>query len=126
MLVPYTIAAGTSCLGWIAITNVAGMTVFAVLYGFFAGAYVSLVPPVIVDLTPEMSILGTWMGMSLFITAFGLLFGNPIVGALVNTPKRRFGAGQGFAGGVVLLGALLLTAAMMLKLRHARSLKTEE
>ena len=124
MLVPCTIAAGILCLGWIAITNVAGITVFAVLYGFFAGAYVSLVPPVIVDLTPEMSVVGTWMGMCLFISAFGLLIGNPIAGALVNTQKRSFGAGQGFAGGVILLGSLLLTAAIVLKGRHARSPKT--
>ena len=124
MLVPCTIAAGVWCLGWIAITNVVGITIFAVLYEFLAGAYVSLVPPVIVDLTPDMSALGTWIGMSLFISAFGLLIGNPIGGALVNIQKRRFGAGQGFAGGVILLGALLLTAAMMLKGWHARSLKT--
>ncbi len=124
MLVPCTIAAGVLCLGWIAINNLAGITVFAVLYGFFAGAYVSLVPPVIVDLTPEMSVVGTWMGMSLFIAAFGLLIGNPIAGALINTQKKRFGPEQGFAGGVILLGALLFTAAIVLKGRHARRQKT--
>ena len=59
MLVLCTIAAGILCLAWIAISNVAIITVFAVLYGFFAGAYVSLVPPVIVDLTPDMSVVGT-------------------------------------------------------------------
>lgn len=87
MLVPCTIAAGVLCLAWIAISNVTGITVFAVLYGIFAGAYVSLVPAVIVDLTPDMSVIGTWMGMSLFIAAFGLLIGNPIAGALINVER---------------------------------------
>ena len=123
MLVPCTIAAGVLCLAWIAIDNVAGITVFAILYGFFAGAYVSLVPPVIVDLTPNMSVVGTWMGMCLFIAAFGLLIGNPIVGALINIEKKRFAAGQGFAGAVILLGALVFIAAIVLQRRHSRSQK---
>ena len=123
MLVPCTIAAGVLCLAWIAIDNVAGITVFAILYGFFAGAYVSLVPPVIVDLTPDMSVVGTWMGMCLFIAAFGLLIGNPIVGALINIERKRFAAGQGFAGAVILLGALIFITAIVLQRRHTRSQK---
>ena len=123
MLVPCTIAAGVLCLAWIAINNAAGITVFTVLYGFFAGAYVSLVPPVIVELTPDMSVVGTWMGMSLFIAAFGLLIGNPIEGALINIEKRKFAAGQGFAGAVILLGALLFITANVLQRQQARSQK---
>ena len=123
MLVPCTVAAGTLCLAWIAITNVTGITVFAALYGFFAGAYVSLLPPVIVELTPDMSVVGTWMGMSLFIGAFGLLVGNPVVGALVNIPKRQFAAGQGFAGGAILLGAGMMAVALVLQTRHLKRWK---
>ena len=123
MLVPCTLAAGTLCLAWIAITDVAGITVFAALYGFFAGAYVSLLPPVIVELTPDMSVVGTWMGMSLFIGAFGLLVGNPVVGALVNIPKRQFAAGQGFAGGTLLLGAGMMAVALVLQMRHLKKWK---
>lgn len=121
MLGPCTIAAGILCLCWISITNLAGITVFAVLYGFFAGAYVSLLPPVIVELTPDLSVVGTWMGMSLFIGSFGLLVGNPIAGALVNVPKERFAAAQGFAGGVILLGAVFMCVALVLKSRQAKT-----
>ena len=60
------------------------------------------------------------MGMSLFIAAFGLLIGNPVVGALINIEKKRFAAGQGFAGGVILLRALLFVIAIVLQRQHAR------
>ena len=51
MLVLCTFAGGTLCLCWIGIENVVGITVFAILNGFFAEAYVSLIIPAIVELT---------------------------------------------------------------------------
>lgn len=121
MLVPCTVAAGILCLCWMRITSVAGITVFAALYGFFAGAYVSLLPPAIVQLIPDMRVVGTWMGMCLFIASFGLLAGNPIAGALVNIPEKQFAAAQGFAGGVILLGALLMCITLVLKRKQAKT-----
>ncbi len=123
MLVSCAFAAGILCLCWIAIEDTAGITVFAVLYGFFAGAYVSLLPPVIAGLTPDMSVVGTWMGMSLFVAAFGLLIGNPIVGALINVGEKKFAGGQGFAGGVIMAGGFLLLMAAIAKARHKKTWK---
>lgn len=102
-----TFSAGVLCLCWIAIDNVTGITVFAILYGFFVGAYVSLISPVLVELTPNMTVVGTWLGMSLFVAAFVLLIGNPVAGLLVNIQEKQFVHAQGFAGGAILLGALL-------------------
>ena len=84
VLVPCAAAMGILALCWIVIVNLAGIIVFVVLYGFFAGAYVSLFAPAVADLVPDMAVIGTWMGMSLFFSAFGLPVGNPISGALVN------------------------------------------
>ena len=123
MLVFCTFATGVLCLCWISVKNLAGITVFAILYGFFAGAYVSLVPPVIVGLTPDLIVVGTWLGMSLFVAAFGILVGNPIAGALVNIQKKQFLAAQGFAGGVILLGALLMLMALVTRARQVKSWK---
>ena len=58
--------------------------------GFVAGAYVSLMIPVIVELTPDMNVVGTWMGMSLFVASFGLPIGNPVEGSLVGIQKKHF------------------------------------
>lgn len=121
MLVPCTAAAGILCLSWIRVTDVAGITVFAALYGFFAGAYVSLLPPVIVQLIPDMTVVGTWMGMCLFIASFGLLAGSPIAGTLVNIPEKRFAAAQGFAGGAILLGALLMSITLIIQRKRTKT-----
>lgn len=123
MLVPCTIAAGMMCLCWIRVTEVASITVFAAFYGFFAGAYVSLLPPAIVQLIPDMKVVGTWMGMCFFIASFGLLAGNPIAGALINIPKKQFTTAQGFAGGAILLGALLMCISLVLERKRTKTWK---
>lgn len=123
MLVPCTIAAGMMCLCWIRVTDVASITVFAAFYGFFAGAYVSLLPPVIVQLVPDMTVVGTWMGMCFSIGSFGLLAGNPVAGALINIPKKQFAAAQGFAGGAILLGAFLMCITLVLERKRTKTWK---
>ena len=123
MLTPCTVAAGILCLGWIDITDTAGITAFSVFYGFFSGAFVSLLPPTIANLTPDLTMVGTWMGMSLFIGAFGLLIGNPIAGALLDVGHGRFGSAQGFAGGMILGAAFLFGIARMLRSRHVETWK---
>ena len=123
MLTPCTLAAGILCLGWIDITDVAGITVFSVFYGFFSGAFVSLLPPTIAALTPDMTVVGTWMGMSLFIGAFGLLIGNPIAGALLDGANRKFRRAQGFAGGTILAAAILFGIARILRSRQRKTWK---
>lgn len=123
MVVFCTFASGILSLVWISIENVVGITIFAVLYGFFAGAYVSLIPPVLVELTPDMNVIGTWLGMSLFVAAFGLLIGNPIAGSLVDIQKKRFIDAQGFTGAVILFGATLMLMALIIRARQVKSWK---
>ena len=71
VLAPCAAAAGILGLYRIGIVSLAGITVFVVLYGFFAGAYVSLFAPVVAGLAPDMTVIGTWMGMSLFFQRLG-------------------------------------------------------
>lgn len=123
MIVLCTFAAGILCFCWISIDNLPGITIFAILYGFFAGAYVSLIPPVLVELTPDMSVVGTWLGMMLFVSAFGLLIGSPIAGLLVKIEQKDFVAAQGFAGGVILLGGLSMLLALITRARQVKSWK---
>ena len=123
MLVLCTFASGTLCLCWIGIENIAGITVFAILYGFFAGAYVSLIIPVIVKLTPDINVVGTWMGMSLFVAACELLIGNPVAGSLVDIQKKQLVGAQGFAGEVILFGPLLMLTALITGARQVKSWK---
>ena len=123
MLVLCAVAAGILSLCWIAIDDVVGLTFFAVIYGFFAGAYVSLTPPVLVGMTPDLSMAGTYLGMSMFLAACGLLLGNPIAGSLVNIEERRFIGAQAFTGGLILTSAGLLAAALVIRARERKSWK---
>ena len=123
MIVLDTFAAGVLGFGWIGIDSVAGITVFAILYGFCAGAYVSLIPPIIVELTPDMRVVGTWLGMSLFVASFGLLIGTPIAGALVNIQKKQFVPAQVFTGAVIFLGGFSMLMALVIHARKTKSWK---
>ncbi|OJA19839.1 hypothetical protein AZE42_07778 [Rhizopogon vesiculosus] len=42
----------------IALTDIAYVTVFGVIYGYFSGVYIALMVPLITVLTPDLSELG--------------------------------------------------------------------
>ena len=121
MIVLDTFAAGILGFGWIGIDSVAGITMFAILYGFFAGAYISLIPPVVVELTPDMTVVGTCLGMSLFVASFGLLIGTPIAGSLIDIEKKQFIKAQGFTGGALFLGGIVMLIALVIQARTKKS-----
>ncbi|RDB17265.1 Riboflavin transporter MCH5 [Hypsizygus marmoreus] len=67
------------------VNNVAGTMIFAILYGFFSGAYAGLIGPMIGSLAKSDSEIGARMGLCLAVTGFGGLVGTPISGALLST-----------------------------------------
>jgi MFS family permease len=160
VLVPASLFTGILAFGWIGITSLPGILVFAILYGFCSGCYVSLPPVAIVTLSPDMRKLGTryvclpnrvycdtttpldltskiwlktrynlpiisnrtlgWvaeayvffhrMGQSFFTSAFGLLVGAPVSGAILSRTGSYLGL-QLFSGcSIVLAGILLIFA----------------
>jgi MFS family permease len=108
LLLPCTFVTG--CLGfvWIGIRSPPGAIAFCVLYGFFAGAIVSLAPFALVTISPDLSVVGTRMGMSFGFASFGLLIGSPIGGALLKT-NAGFTAVQVFCGTLVTVGLATCT-----------------
>ena len=123
MLVPCTLLSGVLCLCWIKVRDLNGAILFCVLYGFFSGAFVSLIPAVIAKLTPDLTKIGTWMGMSLSIGAVGLLIGNPIAGALIREYDGSFVGAQCFCGIIIILGSLLIGMARFLKAKSIQEWK---
>ncbi|KAJ3808529.1 MFS general substrate transporter [Lentinula aff. lateritia] len=63
--------------------SVAALVIFAILYGFFSGGFISLLAPVIASLARDESEMGIRLGLAYFIGSFGILAGNPIAGALL-------------------------------------------
>ena len=101
-----TIIAGVLGFCWIAIQHtLGGLIVWALLYGAFSGAFVSLQPSTVVSITDDMSIVGGRLGMNTFCAALGILIGNPIAGIIVG--KSWIGL-QCFCGGTLLAGAVMI------------------
>lgn len=107
--------AGILAYSAIAIHNLGGIVVFAILYGFVSGAVVSLPAAIVASLVPDMSVVGTWMGMAFCFAASGILIGNPIAGTIIHDPQNQFSGGFIFAGSLVMASAALYLAAKVAK-----------
>jgi MFS family permease len=59
VLIPASFATGILAFGWIGINSVSGIIIFAILYGFFSGGFVSLPPVAIITLSPDIRKIGT-------------------------------------------------------------------
>ncbi|KAF4989419.1 hypothetical protein FGRMN_9144 [Fusarium graminum] len=69
---------------WIPVKDTAGIVVFAVIFGFSSGGYISLVPALVAQLS-DIRQIGTRVGAAFAIASFGALTGSPIAGAIVSS-----------------------------------------
>ena len=99
------------CLAvWIPVNNTAGILVFMIIFGFSSGAFVSLVPPMIAQIS-EITQIGTRVGTAYSIMSFGALTGSPIGGAIAKAQDGKFLGLQLFCGFAMLAGATTLVVA---------------
>ena len=100
---------------WLPSQSSVAIICFATFYGFFNGAYVSLGPSLIAQLSPIEQI-GVRNGTVFFFVAVGVLLGNPIGGALVagNDGRNGFEYLQIFSGCMTGAGAVFF---MLLRVR---------
>ncbi|KIM82760.1 hypothetical protein PILCRDRAFT_820057 [Piloderma croceum F 1598] len=80
-----TFGAGVLLFALFGISSVGGVTIFAILYGFFSGGVLSLAAPLMVSFASNDSEIGMRIGVSYFINSFGFLTGPPISGALLGS-----------------------------------------
>ncbi len=57
-LIPCTLACGMIALSWIAVDGTEDLFVFAIMYGFFSGSFVSLPPTTIISLSNDRHKVG--------------------------------------------------------------------
>lgn len=88
------------------VTSEAALTVFAVLFGFWSGAAISLTPVCVAQVS-EVAEVGRRVGTTFSISSFGALVGVPIGGAIVDGSKGGYLWLVVFAGGcyAVAMGA---------------------
>lgn len=122
VLTPATLITGTLALCWIGIHNKPGIIAFAALYGFFSGVFVSLPPPALVTLTPDLRKLGTRMGQSFAVASVALLIGAPIAGAILRATGNYLGF-QLFCGVSIFAGGALMVAARFYKVGWRLAIK---
>ncbi|KAK3987784.1 major facilitator superfamily domain-containing protein [Cladorrhinum sp. PSN332] len=75
---------------WLGVSNLAGAVVYVLLFGAFSGGVVSLTPSVFASLAPDVSQIGTRMGMGFLVSGVAILCGTPIGGAILgdeNNPR---------------------------------------
>ena len=73
---------------WPTATNTGGMLAFTLLYGFFSGAYVSLVPACVASLSSHIGEIGARIGFAWAVISFAALTGPPILGYVRCSGKR--------------------------------------
>lgn len=105
---------------WIAVDTVAGLYVFAVLYGLAAAGLQAMFPATLADLTLDVRKRGTRMGMGFALSSFGCLIGGPGGGALVELAHGRYLYGQVLAGSCSIVGFLCFGAAAVMHRRKAK------
>ncbi|BCS16935.1 monocarboxylate permease [Aspergillus luchuensis] len=123
LLIPISISCAVLIFCWIAVSTVAGLYAFAVVYGIVGGAAQSLIPATATTMTPDLNRTGTRLGMSMSIVGFATLTGPAIQGALIATDGGRYMAAQIFAGVSILLGACAVAAARVAKVGWGMDVK---
>lgn len=104
-LIVVLLSAAALSFAWLAVTTLGGDIVFALLYGFFGGAYISLGPISVVSYCPDPRVVGTRLGMVCAVVGLGVLIGPPIAGAILRD-TNRFNGLQEFTGAMLLGGAV--------------------
>ena len=110
MQIPFAFISALLAFCWMSIRDTAGIVIFCLLYGFFAGALVSLPGPTMVSLSPDLSVLGTRMGVSMTVVALGVLIGNPVAGAFLRHDNGWIGVQSWCGGSQAVAGILMLMA----------------
>jgi len=104
----------------IGLKNAQGVVAIAVLYGYFGGIFIALTAPFLAILADDLSELGARMGLAFAMTAFGVLVGPPIDGALL-TGRYTWWKPAIFSGVISIVGFLLFV--LMLVLLRRRELQ---
>ncbi|KAF4977212.1 hypothetical protein FZEAL_6240 [Fusarium zealandicum] len=94
---------------WIPCTTQNGLIAFAALYGYCSGAFVSLIAPLVAQISPLPEI-GFRTGIVFFISSIGGLTTNPIAGEIINRPNGWVGA-KVFAGVFCIVGTTFILVA---------------
>lgn len=117
MLTPHLLLCAVLMFIFPLCTNLGGIVVFTILFGYASGCYVSLIPAVVAQLGTTDSV-GTRLGMMFSITAVGGLLGTPIGGAILGHGEHlKWWPTLIYAGVCVLAGFVFILASRQFALK---------
>ncbi|KAL0959327.1 hypothetical protein HGRIS_014588 [Hohenbuehelia grisea] len=119
--IPMTTISGALIFAMFGATSVAGMFCFAIFYGFFSGAFISLLSAIMASLAFSVNEIGSRIGIAMFAIGFALLTGTPITGALLRPPEYAWWRAILFSGIVILAGVGLLVVARSMVIKRKKS-----
>ncbi|KAI0057034.1 MFS general substrate transporter [Artomyces pyxidatus] len=85
MLIVVTTACAVLILALLGVASITSTMIFAILYGFFSGSFLSLLAPALGSLARHDGEIGTRIGLAFFLASPGALLGQPIDGALLGS-----------------------------------------
>lgn len=98
MMVIMSLLASITLLAiWIPVTSSAGIIIFSAIFGFASGAYVSLGPSLIMQISPLPKV-GQRVGSMYAMASLGALVGSPIGGQLIKNWRGRYTGLMVFSG----------------------------
>ncbi|KAH6878173.1 major facilitator superfamily domain-containing protein [Alternaria rosae] len=115
-------ASGLLALVWISIETEKTFIAFSILWGFFSAALVTVPSAAFANITPDLSRLGTRLGMSWSVSSIATLIGAPIAGALLKKTDGR----TNFIGVQVWSGACLMVGTGWLVVLWTVTVKTQK
>lgn len=119
-MVPSAVISGIILLAWISVKSQPSLIAISVFFGFASGSIQAVLPAVVAFLAPDLSKIGTRIGMTLFVAGIALLIGSPIAGAIVDQQSHAggltFWGMLVFAGVVVLVGGVCLVITRVVKI----------
>jgi hypothetical protein len=92
---------------WIPAKTNASITAFAFLYGAVSGSFVSMVSPLVAQIS-DIRQIGVRVGTCFMVISLAALTGNPIAGALINAGDGGYLGLQIFTGVAMAVGGLLI------------------
>ncbi len=129
VLAATALGAAALAFAWLGVRGFGGAVAFALLFGFFNGGVTSLPPSAIAAITPDLSRLGTRMGMTFFFAGVAVLVGTPVAGAVLGDPADDDDDDDddaawtrliAYSGATLLAGSAFYAASHVMHVRRAR------
>jgi MFS family permease len=123
VMIPSVLLSGILMLAWISVKSQSGLIAISFFVGLTSGSIQAVLPATVPFLCPDLSKLGTNIGMTLFASGLGLLIGSPVAGAILD--HQRTSEGDVFWGTLtfsalfILAGGILLFIARVVKVGFA-------